>query len=75
MSTFVKQVAERAVKTALQAAIALFTAGHFDWFNADWKANASVILTAAAASVLTSIASLRFGPPDSPSLVPITPQG
>lgn len=73
-ATFFKQVAERAIKTAAQAGVALITASSFDWFHADWKSVIGTIGTATAASVLTSLASFGVGPIDSPSVVPTEPK-
>lgn len=68
---FARQVAERAVKTAAQAALALLTANQTGWVDVDWAAVASVAGLAAVASVLTSLVSVGSGQPDSPSLVEI----
>ena len=70
MKSFALQLAERAFKTAIQSALAVFTAGSFNWFSPDWKASIGIVLTATVASILTSLASISFGPPDSPSVVP-----
>jgi hypothetical protein len=68
------QVAERAIKTALQVAVALVTATSFDWFHADWKSLLATVATATAASVGTSLASFGVGPIGSPSIVPTEPK-
>lgn len=68
-ATFWRETAERAIKTAAQAAVAFFVVGQTDLLAMDWKAAASGVGVAAIASVLTSLASSPFGPPDSPSLV------
>lgn len=66
---FWRQTAERAVKTAAQAALAFFIVGQTDLWSLDWAAVAGGTIIATAASVLTSLASAPFGPEDSPSLV------
>lgn len=72
--TFLRQLSERAFKTMIQSAIAVFAAGSFDWFHPDWQASIGIVLTSTVASILTSLASLHFGPPDSPSLVETAPK-
>jgi hypothetical protein len=69
-TNFARQVVERAVKTAAQAALALLTANQTGLLDVDWAAVASVAGLAALASVLTSLVSFG-GQPDSPSLVEI----
>lgn len=59
--------AERAVKTFAQALVALFVAGVTVW-SIDWQEALAVSATAALVSVLTSVASLRVGPFEGPSL-------
>ena len=66
---FWKQTAERAIKTAAQAALAFFVVGSTVFDQVDWAAVAGGTAIAAIASVLTSLASAPFGPEDSPSLV------
>ena len=41
-----------------------------DWLNLDWQHLAATSAIAAGLSVLTSIASDKVGPIDSPSMVP-----
>jgi hypothetical protein len=67
---FLRQLAERAVKTFAQTFVALAGASQMDWLNLDWQHLASTSLIAAGLSVLTSIASDKVGPIDSPSMVP-----
>ena len=67
--SFIRQLAERAIKTAAQTAAALIAATSFDWFTADWKAIAGTIATATVLSILTSIASEGIGPKGTPSAV------
>lgn len=69
---FARQVVERAVKTAAQAALALITANQTGLLDVNWAAVASVAGLAAVASVLTSLVSFG-GQPDSPSMVEIDP--
>jgi hypothetical protein len=63
------QLAERAVKTFAQTFVALAGASQMDWLNLDWQHLAATSLIAAGLSVLTSIASDKVGPTDSPSMV------
>jgi len=67
--SFWKQAVERAIKTAAQAALAFFVIGQTDLMSLDWQIVASGAGVAAVASILTSLASAPFGPPESPSLV------
>lgn len=69
MSEYVKQTAERAIKTACQTAAALIGTQAIGVLELDWAQIGGVSATAAVLSVLTSIGSDGFGPPDSPSLV------
>lgn len=59
---------ERAVKTFAQSLVALFVAG-VTVLTIDWQQALAVSATAAVVSVLTSIASVRLGPFEGPSLV------
>jgi hypothetical protein len=65
---FWASTAERAVKTAAQAATALIGTGAVGVTSLDWAQIGSVALTAAVVSLLTSLASDRIGEPG-PSLV------
>jgi hypothetical protein len=67
--SFLMQLAERAVKTFAQTFVALAGASQMDWLNLDWQHLAATSLIAAGLSVLTSIASDKVGPTDSPSMV------
>lgn len=58
---------ERAVKTFAQSLVALFVAG-VTVLTIDWQQALAVSATAAVVSVLTSIASVRLGPFEGPSL-------
>ena len=58
---------ERAVKTFAQSLVALFAAG-VTILNIDWQQGLAVAATAALVSVLTSIASVRLGEFEGPSL-------
>lgn len=67
---FWRETAERAGKSAAQAAIlALGSAASVDALAADWRYVGSMALGGAALSALTSLASARVGSDDSPSLV------
>lgn len=66
---FWRETAERAIKTAAQAALAFFVVGQTVFTEIDWTVVAGGTAIAAIASVLTSLASAPFGPGDSPSLV------
>lgn len=68
-------IIERAVKTVAQSLVALFAATQADILSADWRAVLATAGTAGLLSVLTSVASMPFGPPDSPSLVEAKPFG
>lgn len=68
--SFLMQLAERAVKTFAQTFVALAGASQMDWLNLDWQHLAATSAIAAGLSVLTSIASDKVGPIDSPSMVP-----
>jgi hypothetical protein len=67
---FLMQLVERAIKTFAQTFVALAGASQMDWLNLDWQHLAATSLIAAGLSVLTSIASDKVGPIDSPSVVP-----
>ena len=58
---------ERAVKTFAQALVALFVAG-VTVLTIDWREALAVAATAAVVSVLTSVASVRLGEFEGPSL-------
>ncbi len=60
---------ERMIKTFAQALLALFLTAQATILNVDWTQGLSVAGTAALVSLLTSIASSRIGPDNSPSLV------
>ena len=67
---FVRQIAERAIKTFAQTVVALAGVSQMDWLTLDWAQLAATAGIAAGLSVLTSIASDKIGPVDSPSVVP-----
>ncbi len=67
--TFIKQVLERAVKTAAQAAILALGAGQLDALSADWRAVFGFAAGGFVLSALTSLASLPLSPQGTPSLV------
>lgn len=58
---------ERAVKTFAQSLVALFVAG-VTVLTIDWQQALAVSATAAVVSVLTSVASVRLGSFEGPSL-------
>lgn len=66
---FWKKTAERAVKTAAQAALLVIGADQVNALTADWQDAAGFALGGAVLSVLTSLASLKAGPGDDPSAV------
>jgi hypothetical protein len=67
---FLRGVAERAIKTAVQSVLlAVAGATGADLFSLDWQTIGMAALAGAVLSVLTSISSLPFGPAGSPSLV------
>jgi len=67
---FLVQLAERAIKTFAQTLVALAGASQMDWLNLDWQHLTATAAIAAGLSALSSIASNRVGPIDSPSIVP-----
>ena len=66
---FWKDAAERAVKTAAQAAVVVVGADVANVFELDWNEMAGLSIGAALLSVLTSIASEPFGEKGTASLV------
>lgn len=66
---FALDVAERAVKTAAQTAVALIGTGSVGIIEVDWQNVASVSLVAALVSILTSLGSDRVGTPGTASVV------
>jgi hypothetical protein len=71
---FWKETAERAVKTAAQSALLVIGADQMNALTADWGDVAGFASGGAILSVLTSLASSKWGPPDSPSLVKVAQQ-
>ena len=69
--SFVMQLVERAIKTFAQTLVALAGASQMDWLNLDWQHLTATAAIAAGLSVLTSIASDKIGPADTPSTVDI----
>lgn len=59
--TFLKDTAERAVKTFAQSMVAVMTAGATGVLDVDWKNAVSVALLATLVSVFTSIGSGTVG--------------
>jgi hypothetical protein len=70
---FWKQAAERAVKSAAQGLIGMWTLDGFNILNADLSLAGGVAAGAAVLSVLTSLVTSNTGEKDSPSAVEITP--
>lgn len=66
---YLKELAERAIKTFCQALAATLTAGAVDVISVPWVGALSTAAMAALLSVLTSIGSAGFGNRDTPSLV------
>ena len=66
---FLIDTAERSIKTAAQSALLAIGADQLDALAADWQTVAGFALGGAVLSVLTSLASLKVGPEDSPSVV------
>jgi hypothetical protein len=67
MKKFIIDMAERAVKTAAQTAIAAIGTTQF-MGEIDWKIVGSTVGLAAILSVLTSLASRNFGEKDTASI-------
>lgn len=65
---FLKDAAERAIKTFAQALVGVFV-GDATVANIDWNASLTVAGTAALVSVLTSVLSAGVGDDESASLV------
>lgn len=71
--SYLVDVAERAVKTAAQAAVGVLGVDALGVLDVDWAGVASVSGLAAVLSVLTSIASTGFGVKGTASAVSETP--
>lgn len=69
---FWRQAAERAVKTAAQAALLLVPADGFNVLDVDWRIGWGTALGGALLSVLTSLVTAGIGPKDDPSAVTST---
>lgn len=67
--SFWMQAAERAAKSAAQAAIGLYPLDKFDVLQADWRLALGVAAGGALLSLLTSVITARVGEPDDPSAV------
>lgn len=65
---FVKDTAERAIKTFAQALLAGITVGSAIT-DIDWASGASIAATAAVYSLITSVISSSIGKPDTASAV------
>lgn len=69
-SRWIVEAVERATKTAAQSALLIIGADQLDALSADWRNVAGFALGGFVLSVLTSLASMPFGPEgDSPSVV------
>lgn len=66
--TFWRKTAERAAKSAGQSALLAVGADKVNALDADWATIAGFALGGAVLSILTSLASLRVGPADDPSV-------
>lgn len=66
---FWKAAAERAAKTAAEALALLWAGDQFNALDADWRMAAGVALGGAVLSVALSLASLKIGKTNDPSLV------
>lgn len=61
LPAFVKDLAERAIKTAAQTALTVLGADQLNVLHVDWETVAGLTGGATLLSVLTSLASLKFG--------------
>lgn len=68
MKKYLKDLAERAIKTFAQSMVAVLTAGATGILDVDWINTLSVALLATVISVFTSLGSLTIGD-DTASLV------
>lgn len=66
---FLQDAAERALKSAAQAAVVVLTGNAVDLWTLNYKSLASAVVLAFVVSALTSIASAGVGSKDSASLV------
>lgn len=66
---FWKLTAERAVKVFAETLAGVLVVSGVGLFSADWKSALSAALMATLVSVLMSVGSVRWGPPNSPSVV------
>lgn len=69
MSTFLSASVERAVKTFVQTLLSALGIDYVTLVSLDWQHQLGLALTAAIASMVSSVLSRRFGPVGSPSLV------
>lgn len=69
VTSFIKDLLERAVKSAAQAALLVIGADQVDVLALDWANVAGFAAGAAVLSALTSVASANFGRPGTASLV------
>ena len=66
---FWKSTLERAVKSFAQSLLAILSVGQVGVLDVAWRSALSMAAMTAVLSALTSIASVRVGMPDDPSLV------
>lgn len=69
MSTYFKDMLERALSTAAQAEIALLGGDAMGFFSNTWQLQLSTVVGAAALSILKAIAARGTGNPQDASLV------
>jgi hypothetical protein len=74
-SSFVKDLAERAVKTAAQTALTVLGAEQLNVLHVDWETVTGLAGGAALLSVLSSLASLKFGNTGTASAVKLDTTG
>lgn len=66
---FLRETAERAVKSAAQAVVLVLGAGQVNALTVDWASVGGFSAGAAVISVCTSLLSAKVGPSDSASVV------
>jgi hypothetical protein len=66
---FWAQALERALKSTAQALLVVWGSAEVNVLTVNWTTAVGVALTAGLVSLLASVASLPFGPTNSPSLV------
>ncbi len=66
---YLRDVLERAISTAAQSLLAVWSVGVFDVVDLDWRAAAGVASGAALLSILKSLVAANVGDPGTASLV------